>query len=171
MNIGPLPFSAFQLLILAVFVTAIFQPIAAAGITFSSAENVGKDQCSVIIAKVDEIKAANEDDATHLLIIEPLATIAGDFDPSIERKLRVRMWVDNATSSVRQAPRPDALVMVVIRGGMLKGEPVTYIVSDVCTFMPQRSACVTVTSLEDKVISETLARIREEREKISKGRK
>ena len=79
-------------------------------------------------------------------------------------------WVSATTSSVDAATKANALVIAVIHQYEVRGEPRICIATSVCTFMPDLSACVTLTGFDDKKIWETLARIREECAKAAGGR-
>jgi hypothetical protein len=120
--------------------------------------------CSVIVAKVQKLwrVTAPDGDVKDHAILLPLATIAGTFDASLHPSLPVEFYSDGVTSSIKSPSKQGATVLAVIRYQVLvrnDSVPRNLIVSEVCKFMPDRSALVTVDGLNDPVVTETLHRI------------
>ena len=117
----------------------------------------GPPEHAVVIARVyDEarhVKGA-ESDRSFEMTIEPLATLAGSFDPSQHAKLKVGFYV--GTSSIPDAPAEGDLIMIVLEGG-------NFIVSDVCQFMPHNLPLVVIDGLSDPRVHDTLKKIRDAR--------
>ena len=131
----------------------------------------GHEGYSVIVAHVVRVKTlpgVRSDEGTHEVRLEPLATLAGKFDPTQDPDLLTVMSVDRGsrTSSTDSVPPVDALVLAVIEPGFLAGDPkrpCIWITSMFCRFMPRESALVVIDGLGDKRITETVARIRDAR--------
>ena len=112
---------------------------------------------AVVLARVyEEAHHVKGADSPHYfeMTIEPLATVAGKFDPTEHAKLRVEFFV--GTSSIPEAPAEGDVIMIVLQGG-------DFIVSDVCQFMPHDLPLVVVDGLNDPRVHDTLKRIREAR--------
>jgi hypothetical protein len=141
------------------------------GLETSSADAIIGGDYSIIIARVKDVhkEVGDKPDSTHTLTIEPLATIAGLFDPSKYATIKVALWAATE-SSVDAAPDRGSLILAVIHPYEVRGERRICITASMCTFMPGGSACVTVTGMNDKRILQTLDWVREERVKIAEDR-
>ena len=120
----------------------------------------------VVVGTIHEIRRNTADNRVQASLV-PKATLAGSFDPSLHPQVRVDFRT-GTTSSIRHVPAKGATVLAVIRWGMAVEEgshtrKANWIVSDLCTFMPDRSALVVITGLDDPRVAQTLERIREAR--------
>jgi hypothetical protein len=132
-----------------------------------------KDRCSVIVAKVERAwqQQSPAGDRQDKAILRPLATIAGTFDPSIHPSLAVEFYSGGGTTSIRRSPHDGDTVLAVVRVQVLvQDDPVArnIVVSEVCTFMPERSALVVIKGLDDPAVTQTLTRIQEARTAAAK---
>jgi len=122
---------------------------------------------SVIIATVADVaKGQGEGYQPHNVRLIPKGTLAGTFDSSLHPSLNVRVYVSDLTSSVNVAPRSGTTVLAVIETDALQGEetrPSNWIRSDICTFMPDKSALVIIKSMDDPRVAETLKRLQDAR--------
>lgn len=118
----------------------------------------GEGGYSVIIARVLKTSELppEPDQGTHRLALEPLALLAGSIDPSSDRILDVTMYARGQTST-QLVPHIGGVVIAVVSRK-------NFIVSDLCTFMPGRSALVQVDGLGDRRVIETIKAIRDARE-------
>ena len=92
--------------------------------------------------------------------------VTGTLDPSAHPTLPTVFYAGKAIGAIERAPQNGDLVMAVVK----LERPVdtntgvsTFIFSDICTFMPGKSAMVVLKSLEDAVVTETLKRLQEAR--------
>jgi hypothetical protein len=140
---------------------------------------LSEDRRSVIIARVEgvwEEKSSDPDDdpIQERAILTPLATIAGNFDPSLHPSVTVSLSSRGfpVTTSIKSGPRPGAIVLAVLRFQVLVHDdpkPRNAIESNNCMFMPERSGMVTIKGLDDPVVQQTLTRIQEGRAKRAKA--
>jgi hypothetical protein len=122
----------------------------------------------LIVARVIDVRAIDrkidpEDDDTHLLLLEPLLTLAGSFDPSQQSELRVRLCVADHADSVGEAPPKGSTILVVIYHGEIAGDvtrPALCIPTARCLFMPDDAALVVLKDAADKRILETVRKVR-----------
>jgi hypothetical protein len=124
----------------------------------------------LVVARVVEVRAVvkkdgEREDATHILTLEPICTLAGVFDPSRQRQFEARLAAYPNSSSVHEAPAKDSLIMVVILTAGADDDPhvLPVVTPEICTFMPDKSALVAVHDLNDKLITETAKRVRDAR--------
>ena len=133
-----------------------------------------EDRNSVVIAKIEDIEEldAKLDHGTHHATIHPIATIAGTLDPSLYSTLDVRFYVSDMTSSIKRSkplPKNGDLVLVVISLAAPPTKDETspkngFIISDICTFMPNDSSLVELKGFDDSRVMETLERLRKVRQ-------
>lgn len=147
-----------------------FAPLARAGqgtFTGEESEDFGKGGFSVILAKFGgarEYPKGASPDFTHHATLVPLATLSGGFDPGLHPTLEVGFNCGPVftNTSIQTVPKEGAMVLAVIRHGILIGDvkvPRNAVVSHVCTFMPRHSALVEVSGADDAQVRETLQRI------------
>ncbi len=129
-----------------------------------------KGALSLIIAKVSSVKPlpanGRGNGGSHIAQLEPIACLAGHFDPSSVRLLEVRFYAGDTMTSIKSAPPAGSLVLAVICPAYFDGDvkrPYMAVTSDICTFMPDRSALVQISDLNDKLVEETIERIRDAR--------
>jgi hypothetical protein len=116
---------------------------------------------SVIVARVTAMEEffGRDAPASYRATLEPIALIAGSFDPSEHPTPRASFVAGPAAAMVIHDPPPKgALVLVVLRDA-------DWIYSDTCLFMPDRVPITILTGLDDKRIAQTLKRIQDAREK------
>jgi len=122
------------------------------------------DRYSVIVARIIEVKPVDQKEPNPRqfeAVLEPLALIAGTFDPSESAKIREQFTAgEAATLAIHEMPPKGAVVLVVITGD--------YILSSAATFMPGGVPLVVVKGIGDERVAETLSRIREARAHPSK---
>ncbi len=114
---------------------------------------------SVIAARVREVRQAPGDAGeagSYFAVLEPLAVFAGSLDPSEHATIRVSMYVGQGGTSIESPPKQGSMVLAVVQWG-------NFIVSDICTFMPDQSALAEVTGLGDPRVIETLKKIQDAR--------
>lgn len=112
---------------------------------------------SLILARVcDEATHVDGADSKFLLhmTIEPLATLAGEFDPSKHSKQDVRFYV--GTPTIPEAPGEGTIVLAVVQDG-------NFVISDACQFMPHGAPMVAIDGLSDSRVLATLKKVREAR--------
>jgi len=130
----------------------------------------------IIVARVNGVHTLDrqrdpQEDATHILSLEPLLTLAGNFDPSRQPVIKVRVAVTAPSStiqssSVTEPPREGSIVLAVIGSGNIDSDdrrPFLWVASEICLFMPDEAGLVTLQGLSDKRILETLKKVRERR--------
>ncbi|HZK81458.1 MAG TPA: hypothetical protein VFC46_10335 [Humisphaera sp.] len=123
---------------------------------------------SLIIARLATVKAIppSDEDArvTYAAVLEPLATLAGHFDPSAKTTLDVRIW-DGDGSSVPTIPAAGSLVLAVIvpPGFDDKPHPFMVVETNSCSFMPDHRALVAINGFSDDKVTSTMARVRDAR--------
>ena len=97
----------------------------------------------------------------------PLMTLAGVFDPTERTGIPVSFYVEMRTSSVRELPpkgHEGSLVIAVLGiHDKEQGNTKTFIVSDICTFMPDGSSLVVITGLDDPELVETIKKVQDGR--------
>src|SRR5262245_54394132 len=104
-----------------------------------------KDAYSVIMARVDDVRPSQQEPWNYKITLAPIATMSGSFDAGASDSLRLAFVCGTSTTSIEKPPRGGDTIMVVIR----EDEGVTYIVRDICKFMPDDSALVTIKGLDD----------------------
>jgi len=127
-----------------------------------------KDRYCVIVCTVEGIvdQPRGDPGPTHQLNVVPMATLAGQFDPTETRAMSFFLYAGVEGTSIRTVPPVGATIMAVVCPGILVGEnevPSNWVVSDICRFMPQGSAICVVKDLNDPQILRTIERIREAR--------
>ena len=153
-----------------VLLTASFLPSASAG----RGTNYGDEKwlwesSFLIVARVSEVRAVDpkkdhDSEASHILTLEPLATIAGHLDPSQQAGLQVSLYTDPFGSTVFKAPKKGALILAVICPGNVEGDenrPNFCVSPEVCRFMPDKAGYVVVHDMADKIIYDTMKKLRE----------
>jgi len=128
------------------------------------------DQQNLIVARVTELRILDrkqdpQESTTHILILEPLVTLAGHLDPSQKSQIQARMAVARGLSwGPRKAPEMGALVLALIypdddrRNDKIPSYRVS---NNACLFMPEEVGIVQLLrGLSDRRILETLARVR-----------
>ena len=154
---------------LCVFVLGSASSLLAGGgnLTGQERRSWGDDGYSVILARVKEVKTISEPDAgTHEVKFEPMATIAGHFDPSESDVIVTRLYAHQFTTSIADVPPVGSYVLAVIAKSLIAGDPkrpCLFVESMWCKFMPEESGLVVVDGPADKRILETLDRIRKAR--------
>ena len=124
---------------------------------------------SVIVARVASITKLVADagpHTSHTVVLEPLTTVAGAFDSSGKRRIAVRMWIDPAMSSTKTLPSVGSTILAVLGYAALNPNQTDYgfcVGPDKYAFMPHSSALVEITGADDKVVQETLAKVRRSR--------
>src|SRR5688572_8389302 len=122
-----------------------------------------EDKYSVIVAHVHEVKPPEgEGYLPHAATLKPRATLAGTLDPSVHVFLPVRFFASSMTSSISEPPRENDLILAVVRVGVPQGEEQeisNWIVSNICTFMPNASAIAKVKGMDDPLVLETLEKL------------
>ncbi len=112
---------------------------------------------SLIIARVKAITQARPgENGTHRAILEPICTLAGSLDPSEHPTLDVTLYADGMTSSVGTPPKQGSLILAVTQG-------TNFIVSDICTFMPNRASVQEINGMGDPRVLETLKKLQDAR--------
>jgi len=137
----------------------------------SEGELFGKDRYSVIVARVAHVWVAKSTDPVDprdrdMIELAPLATLAGTFDPSVNPTATFGYFSNDISSSIKAPPKEGAIILTVVRDQILIHEdptPRNVIVSDTCTFMPGGSALLTIKSLDDPAVSQTLERLQKAR--------
>ena len=122
----------------------------------------------LIVARVSDVRAVGVEDhdreSSHILVLEPLATIAGHLDASRQSGIQVTLCTEPFGSVIRKAPAKGETILVVISSGNIEGDenrPDFFICPDACRFMPGRTGYVVVHDMADKTIFETLKKLRE----------
>ena len=124
---------------------------------------------SVIVARLTKVTAIPGGAArgeTHVIELEPLATLAGVLDPSKTPSLTAGVDVEAfpGISSIHTAPAVGAYVLAVIWKVDAQIGTMTYrINSDDCDFMPECQGMLTIDGFGDKRVWQTLERLRKGR--------
>jgi hypothetical protein len=112
---------------------------------------------AVVIARVREeaahVQGAESPYLMHM-VIEPLATVAGTFDPSEHASEDVQFYV--GTPSIPLSPAEGNIIMIVLRDG-------NFVVSDECQFMAHDLPLVVIDGIGDARVHDTLKKVREAR--------
>jgi hypothetical protein len=116
---------------------------------------------AVVVARVGSVADldVHRDAGTHAVVLEPLATLAGALDPGVAPQLSARLYVGGTGTTIRSAPPAGATVLAVLQLPE-KPEQEAFIVSDICTFMPDRASLVVVDGVGDARVAATVARLR-----------
>lgn len=127
-------------------------------------ESWSNGHLSVIVARVHDIVELdkNRNAGTHQATLEPLLTLLGPFNTANTPTLQVRFFWGIA-SSIREIPIPGQLILAVVTTDVVNGDEKVrsnFILSDICTFMPNRSSLVVLDGLNDPRLMETIERIR-----------
>jgi hypothetical protein len=119
---------------------------------------------AVIVARVTRVVEMNvhEDRGTHTVTLAPLATLAGSIDPTAAESVSATLYAGDTGTKIRVAPSAGELVMAVVQVSKDAANR-WFIVSDICTFMPNRSALEVIDGLGDRRVTETANRLREAR--------
>ena len=150
---------------LALTLATVFPAAAGLGTTTGRERGLWTDgRYAVVVARVRSVANldVHGDAGTHAVALEPLATLAGGFDPSGAAQISARLYVGATGTTIRSAPPAGATVLAVLQLPE-KPEQDAFIVSDICTFMPDRAALVVVEGLADARVAATVARLREAR--------
>jgi hypothetical protein len=128
------------------------------------------DRYNVVVASIRGIEKTKDDGAPpYRATISPLATLAGSLDPSAHPDIPVTFYVSDMTSSIRRSvplPKDGATVLAVVQMSKSDGDTVSgFIVSDICTFMPDESALVEIKGLDDPRVIATLKKLQAARAK------
>jgi hypothetical protein len=122
---------------------------------------------SVLVATIRDIRLFGGDETDlYQANLLPLATLAGKFDASLNPRLPVRFYALSSDTSIKQVPPDGVTVLAVIQVQVRQGDEVeesNWIVSDICSFMPDYSALVTLRDARDPLVRETLSRLQEAR--------
>jgi hypothetical protein len=121
-----------------------------------------------LVKEVAPVVVEPNEAATHILTLQPVCTLAGEFDPSKNPEIRARAWIDEkhvkyGHSSMVAIPAKGTPVLVLIVQGNIGDDgrrPFPWVASAICTFMPEKYGLVAVKDLNDARITETLERIR-----------
>lgn len=126
------------------------------------------DRTVVVVGRLTSIRGDRQDEY-RVAKFGPLLCLAGLFDPTATASLDVRFYIgDQSSSNSYPGPTDDSLVLVVMRLSVeLKEGPTNIIVSDWCTFMPDRAGLVVLKGLDDPRLRETILRLREARAKAA----
>lgn len=120
----------------------------------------------VILAKVVSVEPVPAQPREHRAVLEPLATVAGSFDPSERQARTFRVFISQWGTTITTAPPKGAIIMAVVRTGVLAYDeriPSDWIVPDICKFMPEDKALVVIKGLDDPRVLETLRKIQDAR--------
>lgn len=150
-------------------ITALAMPVMA-GLGTITGKEWGlwtEDRTSVIAATIRDVrKWEGGDYGQYRATLVPLATLAGSLDPSLNPQLPVQFYVSDLTSSIRLSkplPKDGSTVLAVVQmpkpQNADREKPAGFIVSDICTFMPDGSALVPIDGLGDAKVAETLKKI------------
>src|SRR5437016_6252709 len=89
-----------------------------AGLGTTSGSDPGiwdKGGISLIAARIRKVtELADDRHATHVLDLEPIATLAGVFDATQKPRLEAKAWADRQTSAIDEIPPEGSLVLAVI---------------------------------------------------------
>ena len=133
----------------------------------------------VLVARVVRVESVKHDPAnpkpTHRATLKPIATLAGEFDPSGVAELPVTFYVGTLGTNLTIAPASGSLIMGVLEitkdrdSGMPKSG---FILSDICPFMPDGESSITVLKdMGDTRVMETSERLRSIRkDSVSNGK-
>jgi hypothetical protein len=158
----------FRLLIWLVISWGCVSPAFAGWGTVKGDDDRVWEKCFVVVARVADVSALDpkmdpEDGATHLLLLEPLSTLAGTFDPSRQSELRVRLRIAGYADSVPEAPPRGSTILVFIAPSVVARDgklPPFCVVTDKCPFMPDDGGLVVLRDAADKRILETMRKVR-----------
>jgi hypothetical protein len=89
------------------------------------------------------------------MTVEPLATLAGSFDPSADRRLKVTFY---EYGDERGLPRQGTVAVAVFRTK-------AFVVNEDCDFMPNGVGIMEITGFGDAKLLQTINTLREERAK------
>jgi hypothetical protein len=89
-------------------------------------------------------------------VLEPLAVLAGQLDPSATPDIKVTFYQGPGARHIFNLPPKGSLVLAVVSDK-------NFIISDTCTFMPDGSPLVVLDGLGDRRILETIGRLRKVR--------
>lgn len=135
-------------------------------ITGKEAEGWDSGYYNVVVGTIHDVqKEQDQPPERHRALLVPRATLGGTFDCSLHPKLPVTFYIGAATSSVTRIPPEGASVLVLIQ--FLPGEngqtAAGFIFSDICTFMPDKSAMVVINGMDDPRLVDTLKRLQDAR--------
>jgi hypothetical protein len=163
---------AFSILIGAVVLGQLAQSAYAGTVSLSGREpNLWRSGMAyLIVARVTEVQGLelgkNDENATHLISLEPLSTVAGTFDPSKGSQIKARAYIGTPFAVIQDLPSKGAIVLALIEPGNIGGDdarPFPCISPDICHFMPNEQGLFILKGLDDPLVHETLERIRKER--------
>jgi len=110
----------------------------------------------LIVAQVKEVAAVSGDKSrgNYKATLIPYATLAGVFDPGEDSSLEVTFTCGVPRPiSIKAVPKKGAIVLAVLGGK-------DWVTDDDCSFMPDRSALVTIDGMADKRVIETIRKLR-----------
>jgi hypothetical protein len=166
---GPWIMNTHQIIAVIVLLLALAN-VATAGLGTTTGKEPGRwtdDQYNVVVGVITNVqRVRGEGYQPYQATISPRATLGGTLDPSLHSSLPVRFYVSELTSSINRPPPEGATVMAVVQF-LPKEAPgqqdAGFIVSDLCTFMPDRSALVVIKGLDDPRVAETLKKLQDAR--------
>lgn len=119
---------------------------------------------SLVYALVTAVTNAGQGE--YRVTIHPVATLTGKFDCGLSRDVVLTMIVGEA-SAIPAPPEAGSKTLMLIRQkdmATAEGTQREYrIPSSLMSFMPEKSACVKVSGIEDKVVSEVAESLRRAR--------
>jgi hypothetical protein len=129
-----------------------------------------EDHTVVFIARIEAVvNREGINGMTHEVTLVPLATLAGDYDPTTRpEKLVAGAWVGPMGTRIQSLPQPGVTVAVVMRIDSLIGNPEvrrSFITSDAFAFMPNGNPLVVIEKIDDPRIEQIVAKIRAARAK------
>ena len=125
------------------------------------------DHSAVVYAKVNDVILQMPN--SYVIRIQPLATLTGKLDPAERNEITTIAEIGSKISSIKQPPKKDDLVIVVLREN--QDERTFYIPNGSASFLPvlgksgTRACLFTVTGFDDPKVTETIENLRKLRGK------
>jgi hypothetical protein len=118
------------------------------------------DDVVLMVARVIDVGTrptdANNIGGNAWAVIEPVAILAGELDPTSVHTLHVTFYYSRITPGRTELPPKGCTILAIVQGE-------NFIISDECKFMPDQAAMVVVDGLGDRRIIDTVNRLRKVR--------
>jgi hypothetical protein len=125
------------------------------------------DHCVVAVVRVESaVDLKRTEGANYSITVTPLATLAGNLDPTEIRTLTLSTYVGGVTSSIKAPPQEGSLVIAVLYLNVLVGDDTdrtNVIFCETAEFMPNRAGMCSIEGLNDPKVRETIERLRDAR--------
>ena len=147
-------------LIIGAMIAVLCSAFAAQPLFRPEGEEFWNGQAAVIVARIVAVRNAVDSAVYFEAEVEPLACVAGLFNPAMHARVRVDFSA-GSNSALRVPPKADDLVLAVVvdRAKLGAERPGFGLANGRCSFMPDERPLIVVKGMNDPVILDVLRRM------------